>query len=402
MNASPDELVAPKFLNNEFLEKVLNNSKNEKNIKVISFETSAPTQKGDHFGSAMFRLTIKISIGNKISETKAILKTLPDVEGQKRDTLDETGIFKTEQSMYANVLPKCCDLLKKAGFNDHIVPRILYYSETPNKTLVFEDLKESGYEMLPGLLPKPSEFNIIISNLAKLHATTFQLASEGKIEVSQYNGNLFNFPTIRQMDFIINGVVELKKSISKLPGLEKYVEKLDKFEPKIFIEKCIKEATTPGPYNVLNHADFHIKNMMFILNKEKIATDMIMCDFQLCYWGSPALDLSYALIMCPKESRSGIIEFYYNTFCEVLRKINFNGKTPTLSDLKSEIKRFQCIELTLFSSILPFMLFDKTKIEEDISDLVENNISNCYHAKVYQDIVKNTLPIFLKEGHLEI
>ena len=50
------------------------------------------------------------------------------------------------------------------------------------------------------------------------------------------------------------------EAVAEWPGYESYVPKLKEFR-KTFYETG-KQVYTPGTHNVLNHGDFHIKNLV--------------------------------------------------------------------------------------------------------------------------------------------
>lgn len=121
-----------------------------------------------------------------------------------------------------------------------------------------------------------------------------------------------------------------------------------------FIEKG-KQFYKPDTngYNVLDHGDFHVKNLLFKKNGHKIE-DMFMLDFQISVLASPCVDLFYELYnMISDENRKNrrdeIIYFYHSEFTSTLKKLDFMGKIPSLLSLKMELLRqgwmevFKCI-----------------------------------------------------------
>lgn len=64
-------------------------------------------------------------------------------------------------------------------------------------------------------------------------------------------------------------------------GYEKYIPHLEKFR-KHYLNRGIKTYTpnrTDFGYNVLNHADFHLKNMLFKKNADGAINDFYMVRF---------------------------------------------------------------------------------------------------------------------------
>jgi len=71
--------------------------------------------------------------------------------------------------------------------------------------------------------------------------------------------------------------------MSNWEGFEKYVEPIKKMK-ETYVEKSIKSYTPNtghGAFNVLNHGDFHFKNMLYKMDKEggKVEDFVMVCGF---------------------------------------------------------------------------------------------------------------------------
>lgn len=65
------------------------------------------------------------------------------------------------------------------------------------------------------------------------------------------------------LSFLQDPFTFFKQLVESLPGFEVASEKLEKISFDKIIEKCAQTVNTPTAYEVLNHGDFHIKNLMF-------------------------------------------------------------------------------------------------------------------------------------------
>ena len=54
--------------------------------------------------------------------------------------------------------------------------------------------------------------------------------------------------------------------------------------------------------NCLNHGDFHNRNIMY-KDKQGSLMDFVVLDYQLCIWGSPAVDLIFAKYLILRQGR---------------------------------------------------------------------------------------------------
>lgn len=95
-------------------------------FQINDFHISPASALGDHFASIMFRAKIKFSTQDHPSkECSIIMKTLPVVEGMKKDMLNQVDVdfFDTEIFIYSQVLSECARILKNAGYNDMLAAR---------------------------------------------------------------------------------------------------------------------------------------------------------------------------------------------------------------------------------------------------------------------------------------
>lgn len=95
-------------------------------------------------------------------------------------------------------------------------------------------------------------------------------------------------------------------------------------------------------FNVLTHGDFWSSNIMFSYNCEKKLNDLILLDFQICKWGSPAEDLLFFIsISAAKDIRvkefDNFISIYHERLVECLKVLNFKKPLPKLRDLHKDL-----------------------------------------------------------------
>lgn len=109
-----------------------------------------------------------------------------------------------------------------------------------------------------------------------------------------------------------------------------------------------KQVYTANPgsegYNVLNHGDFHGKNLLHLLDDQRRVVKTAALDYQVCSWGSPAIDLTYFLYLVVHRDvldnhRDQLLEEYHRHFVYCLTRLNFQGWVPTHEDLQAELNR---------------------------------------------------------------
>ncbi|XP_023293695.2 uncharacterized protein LOC111676917 [Lucilia cuprina] len=416
-----DELVAPEWINKDFLEDVLQQYKNDKTLKIIDFNISPACVKGDHYASVMFRCKLNYA-EDQCSENKQktfIIKTLPMEEGMKREMLMTAKLFETEIEMYSKTLPKIEKILAECGERTKLSAEIIYHSLHPHKVIILEDLCESDYDTVRGRYLTEDEVKAVYGKLAKLHAVSHMLGhSEDHECVTKYQDGLFSSTTIMSNDIIANGMSKFIDVLSKNQEFEKYLEKLQIMQPNM-INKC-KELY--GAYEMnkdlddiffLNHGDFHMKNLMFKFNDEKQIEDLIMVDYQISCYAPSNIDLTYYqyMLLSPdlRLRRNEFMQFYFEEFLRILKKIDFKGKLPLYSDFQISALKYRHFSIFLLATFFPMVVAFMISSANDLKDidgakLMEN--PEMMGAIIYQnqdfiDEIRKFMPILLIEGYLD-
>lgn len=408
---------APEWMDNAFFEKVLKQSENDSGLTVSENKIIPGTKPGDHFASIIFRVTVSYTSRGKDHEVSLIIKTIPEQEGLKRDLLKGGEIFETETTMYQTVIPEMIQLLRSVGDNTELGPRLLYSATVPTSVMVFEDITKRNYEMKYTQLDL-DEAKIVYAKLARWHATSMYLSDKVPI-ISKLVNSLGKLMDSDFSEIWIGHIATLAKLCREWPGYESYGERLDHMKGFILSKlKDIYEVKPSNLFNVLNHGDMHSKNMMFKI-EEGVTKDILLLDYQISSWGTPASDIIYSLYnTCSIETRDNhrdeLIKFYHDELTATLNKIGYLKKIPTLLDVHVEIVKCGHLETFLCCTFLPFMIlsFDEMMpaaenpeegVELDFADkekMGEMMLKVFQHPK-YVSLIQRYLPVLLHKGYLD-
>lgn len=133
------------------------------------------------------------------------------------------------------------------------------------------------------------------------------------------------------------------KAVKDFKGCGVYAEKIAKWDKKRLFKAFIDIAEPmPCGFQVLNHGDIWLNNMMFKSDEAGNPLDVSMIDFQGPFWASPVSDLIYFLLSSVEDSLKvkhfdDFIECYHQELKEGLMKLNFEGRIPTLQELHSDM-----------------------------------------------------------------
>ncbi|EDS35006.1 conserved hypothetical protein [Culex quinquefasciatus] len=418
MAFNKDEMNAPKWMDGAFFEKVLRRSEADDSVTVAEFQTTPGSRPGDHFASIIFRAAVSfVSFGEK-KEISLIVKTMPELEGLKKDVLKDGKLFETETIMYEAILPEMHKLLRQAGDDTKLGPRLLYSSQDPTWVMVLEDLSKQNYVMKDTQL-NLQESKILYAKLGRWHAASLCL-SEKIPEMKSLDYNLGVIMNEKVAEAWNNNINILAKMCLEWPGYEHFSERLVKLRNPLL--KRLKEMYTDQDniYNVLNHGDCHYKNFMYQILDGK-TEDVMLLDFQISTWGSPAIDIIYSMynsvsIETRDNHREELIKFYYNEFVNALKMFEFQGKIPSLIDLRIEITKCGHLETFLTTMFLPLLILTPEEmmpqlaeqsneaIQVDFSDVKEQEklAEHCFKHPRYTAVMKKCLPVFDNMGLLDL
>lgn len=149
-------------------------------------------------------------------------------------------------------------------------------------------------------------------------------------------------------------------AIKNYGDCDAYAEKVAKWDKVKILTQYIEvgEPMKCG-FQVLNHGDFWLNNMMFKMDYENNAIDVSLIDFQLSYWGSPAADLF--MLMCTSvaddvkiDHFDDFIEHYHNELSSSLKKLNYSQHIPTLAELHDDLLEKGSFSKFSFDCVLTF------------------------------------------------
>lgn len=283
--------------------------------------------------------------------------------------MEKNSLFPREITVYRDILPRIHSMLESIGDPTLISPKCVFTTDDPETMLVFEDLKDANFQMVDRKLGLDLEqAKLVIGKLAKLHACSAVIyQTNPELMECLLEGAICTHP--ERQDFLIfykmcsREVARLVESWND-PAFNHLLNKLRNLEHTI-INKGVKVYTRDEScFNVLNHDDVWVNNMMFKYGENSVE-DVLVFDYQLAYFGSPGVDLNYFLFGSVQEAvrekywmelirvklislnridhcASKIclsIQNYYDILTSTLGNMNYSGAMPSIEDIHVEIIR---------------------------------------------------------------
>lgn len=134
-----------------------------------------------------------------------------------------------------------------------------------------------------------------------------------------------------------------------------YADKISKWDKTKLVAKLVNFARPMNcGFQVLNHGDLWLLNMMFKSDIANNPIDVIMIDFPLAFWGSPINDLSFFLFTSVADDIKAdcfdeFVEHYHQELTVALMQLSFTHYIPSLQELHDDLfeRRFSGL-LNLF------------------------------------------------------
>ncbi|GAB0088789.1 uncharacterized protein DMENIID0001_032530 [Sergentomyia squamirostris] len=408
-------LNPPDWLNKDYMEKALRDYEGDQTLIVTECSITPATKPGDNFASIVFRAVLTY-VSKKYpapgENFSYIMKVKPFMAGLKKDLMANLPFFETEIDMYTKVFPEMQRLLSQIGETEPIAPTLIHHSLNPD-IVIFEDISKYGYVMRYKGLDYEGALKVI-TKLATFHSLSYYIQNESILDLTDFTNGLFSSNTGFQMDFIPQSFHGFADAVKDYGGYEVAVEKLEAIKPLLLkkMGEIYKPRGNPYGVNVLNHGDFHIRNLLFINNGDDI-DKLTFIDFQICFWGTPAIDLYYLLYAIsseePRDRVPELIRAYHEKFCSILTDLGYLKKPPSLLELHIELLRHGFMETIMMSCFLPMFFMDMSQLAEEMKDAAGDNMEalaqfqkKLYRLEGYKKNVDKILPRLLYTGQLEV
>ncbi|KAH8232667.1 hypothetical protein KR032_011418 [Drosophila birchii] len=408
-----DELNPPEWLNLEFITEVLSGHEKAPELKVIDLTFAPASPKGDHYASIMFRAKVKYTTQKGEFFKSLIIKTMPEVEGLKKDMLAESPLFKTEIGMYSEFLPECERILREVNDDAKLYVDCIYHSLNPKQVIIFDDLVEMGYAVVRDRWLTQQEICSAYSKLAKIQAISMKMINERPDYLKDFKYGMCEMPGLMDSPIVNGGMPLFLEFLASHPELNKYLAYFEKIklhykdELRNTMQEYRRNPQREG-YYVLCHGDYHSRNMMFKHNKETGGfEDCMLLDYQGCNITPMAVDLIYSIYMLMgSEQRAEEVEqllnYYFSVLLETLQKIGYQGKMPTPHGFWAELKRHRYYEFLMVSTFMPVCVGLKT-YKLDIEKMLYNDESRrqCYQYKEFFEDAKQMLERLERLGYFD-
>ncbi|XP_014281504.1 uncharacterized protein [Halyomorpha halys] len=347
-------------MDKELFEVILRKSAADSNIKrIIDMKMESAVPKGENYTSNIFRVTLKVVLGNGRIATKSfILKSvmLATFSKDSKENFQTNSLAKAEASIYINVLREMEYLMEEFGDTEGPFWCDLIHFSQADSTIILEDLKASGFSSVKRTEAQGLEHaRLALRSIGRYHAMAKVLEDRGLISKDHTPYTLlYNQKIIKSIVF--GGIKALVKGMRATWG-EEWSETADKLN-QISSEELLKKIQSIGifddnTFKCLNHGDFGNNNMMFKHDWEGRPIQLRLIDFQGPHYNTPCVDVIYFIYTSIKphlrrQNYKSLVELYYESLITSLDRFGYKGSKPSLKEIEDTLKRLSYSALALF------------------------------------------------------
>lgn len=252
----------------------------------------------------------------------------------------------------------------------------------------------------------------MLEKVAKFHAISAHLYAKDSELMKYHHYRNINEDVHHFYGLFRNSMLNCAEMALKWPTTaQRIAMKLFKLEQTVIAKGCQVYTLNEADFNVLNHGDLWVNNIMYRYNSEGVPIEAMLVDFAISYFGSPAIDLSFLLFTSSaddvnEEQFDHVLQIYHQSLLETLNQLGYSRKLPTLLDIQEDMLRKGFIGVMYATFLLPLRVIEDTA-SADLGHLLGSNEEavqfrgSLYQNPRYQRRMEYLLNYFDRKGYLE-
>ncbi|EDV49486.1 uncharacterized protein LOC6553970 [Drosophila erecta] len=307
--------------------------------KILSGTSKSATKPGDNFASKLLKVDIDAQLKDKSVKTFSYILKVHTVNDAIN--LSDFNLFPKEIEVYSTYVPSFERLYKDVGLPVSFSAKSFRLSkDVSEEYLILENLQPSGFKMGDRLIGMDLEHTkCTLKKLAQWHAASLKYKELNGPYPPKYNNGIFTEQTAPVFKRLFaHTKMSFMEEVAKFEGVDEYLHKI----PEILnthVDRVIEDAKIDEEeFNVLNHGDAWINNIMFQYDFDGRVKETLLLDHQVTKYGNPAQDLYYFIMSSTQldvkvDQFDYLIRWYHENLEEHAKLLNFNGFIPSLKEL---------------------------------------------------------------------
>lgn len=393
------------------LERALQVGYSDDSIRILDIAVKPRPNQKINFLSDFFKISLKYEKFSESGEkvvfnTNVVIKTEPTNQKSALEIFRDQELFDIELMMYRDVLHKVEELT-----SEKIAPKFFYGTKDP-PTFVMEDVSVQGYRMLEqrdGLSLK--RCSMVITKMATLHGASVALCEKNP-KLKSINGGIV---TTKCPKSVLRLFEVSLLNISRYIGgwsnkvYQECSKKMEDLAGRVSNEVVKIYDYDPDEFCVINHGDCWINNFMFKDDERGEPLDVLLVDYQMSGYTSPAVDLLYFLNICPEtdikyDKDDYFLATYLDTLTSVMKSLDCVTSPPTMEDLKRSMYKRRSYAVFSGLMLFPRMMAKDEEIEpfdEVLGKLKGETKLNVFKGEKTIEAIKKIIISMNKRGYLD-
>ncbi|XP_064552608.1 uncharacterized protein LOC135438274 isoform X1 [Drosophila montana] len=405
-----DNNLVPGWINkSQFLE-ILSDNVPEFS-KIENFCIKPASTAGENYSSLILRISIDVKLTDKSIKSMSFMMKVPHESAKMQQMLKTVNFFTVENATYTELISKFEDLYKSIGMNIKFAPRAYKFTESLKKepklanTVLMHDLCQDGYRNVNRLeCLDVEQSKLVLRKLAQYHAAGAHCRVINGPYPELFTQPMFGSNKERAVSILEGIMGPFKKMFLEhlyfYKDGEKYSEKFALLFSKMS-RKFLKLSTfDPTEFNVINHGDCWINNLLFKFGSKGELIDIIFVDFQLPKYGHPSADLLNFIMTSVHIDHKlkyfdYFIKYYHDQLIEHLKLLEYEDRLPTLAELHMQLYKYGIWAITASVMVLPIVLLDQ-------NEKTREYMSQLYTNERYKANIEQIMPWLDNRGLLEV
>ncbi|KAL5278931.1 hypothetical protein ACFFRR_003519 [Megaselia abdita] len=326
----------PKGITLRYLEKIIQEYHNDETLKVKDFEIKPSKGLAFHYGGLANKVYVTLHRDNVVMKTSLIVKE------PFHDSEDGILQLENEMALYKKVLPILNNKVIEVKKGEKVCPNLIAINDT-NDFIIMEDSSLYRYNFSNSKWKMDlSKMKVVVKQLAYLHSSSAVYENRNPGSLMEFHKN--NHKHLDRFYEIVRK--SLEKSFNNLPVINETVSNTDHFN-------CLVHGSVWEPnilFKLENSSNEDLKSVVFI-------------NYHYGFYGSPAIDLQKFIHSVISENSQEIekelVEFYYYELNDMLQRMVYKNKIPSLEEFWSQYREYRIYGLQQILYINPFVISGK-------------------------------------------
>lgn len=368
-----------------------------RSVEILEQKTSLLTAPGEHYGSVMLALEVKIKNPEGKEETLNLVAKLIPVNEMLRLAFDIYVTFKKEVFAYSESIPALIALQQEYNVPKEkiidIFPKCygarVSLDENSNEVdedgvLIFENLKLEGYKTEDRLTGFDLEgARIVVRDLGKFHALPIalklikpQVFKEKILPALVQNKGLEQLPEEVGRAFhesIMEGAREVQE-------LQPYLERIKKVVDYAAEHPFVLRPPPNEPWGTMSHSDYWTSNTMLLRDENGKPLKNKMVDLQLMTYNSAPRDLVFFLFTSVindvlDQHYDELIKLYHESLIDNLQDFGLDLSPFSWEAFQKELNEVGPSEVYHVLVMLKPICTERGKVQNSLEDFQDTDWS---------------------------